>query len=181
MALIWSKKSTGMPVEILSAHSTSPKIPPAKISHCILDIDIHKNEPQIEKHDQRVNPEGWRGSEITVTVAGNWTTYKSRVTAYLQQLAVITPYADFKLTFKGADADNKVCLLLSRPFAISPSARTPSVTSWCIIVDALTRCRPSQRKSSTIRPPLTTSSSGSCSSSRTRKTCRPSFSESYRV
>ena len=47
MALIWSKQSTGMPVDVRSA--TSAKGP---LSMCVLDIDIQKNEPRVKLHEQ---------------------------------------------------------------------------------------------------------------------------------
>ena len=47
MALIWSKKSTGLPIEIQSAHSTDAGRTPAHVSRCILDIDIYRNQPQV--------------------------------------------------------------------------------------------------------------------------------------
>ena len=48
MALIWSKQSTGMPVEVRSA--TAPTRP---ISACVLDIDIQKNECAATSSDAR--------------------------------------------------------------------------------------------------------------------------------
>ena len=42
MALIWSKQSTGMPVEVRSATAAS-----GQLSVCCLDIDIQKNEPRV--------------------------------------------------------------------------------------------------------------------------------------
>lgn len=42
-ALIWSRKSTGLPIEIRTAHVTHAEDPPPeKLSYCKLDIDIHK-------------------------------------------------------------------------------------------------------------------------------------------
>ena len=102
MALIWSKKSTGMPIEIRSAHSTDPKVIPANSSHCILDIDIYKNAPKVELHEKEQNTERWRGADITITVGGNWTTYSGKIKNYFQQLAVITPYANLRLCFTAA-------------------------------------------------------------------------------
>ncbi|DAZ98391.1 TPA: hypothetical protein N0F65_000105, partial [Lagenidium giganteum] len=99
MALIWSKKSTGMPIEISSAHTRKKGITPASVSYCKLDIDIFKNEPNVLVHTKRPNEAGWAGSEITLTIGGNWTTYKARILQYFQQLAIITPYAQFALTF----------------------------------------------------------------------------------
>jgi DNA topoisomerase VI subunit B len=100
MALIWSKKSTGLPIEIRSAHQRKKNQMPSKVSYCKLDIDIFKNEPNILIHTKKDNTEQWTGgSEITLTIGGNWTTYKSRIIQYFQQLAIITPYAQFGLTF----------------------------------------------------------------------------------
>lgn len=42
-ALIWSRKSTGLPIEIRTAYSSSgDAAPPAEMSYCKLDIDIYK-------------------------------------------------------------------------------------------------------------------------------------------
>lgn len=100
MALIWSKKSSGMPVTIESAHSTDPNKAPEFITRCVLDIDISRNEPKVIEHIKMPNPDGWRGTSITVVVGGNWTNYRSRIMTYLQQLAIITPYAELELTYR---------------------------------------------------------------------------------
>jgi len=103
MALIWSKKSTGVPIRIKTAHRLSKTAKtPAKISHCVLDIDIYKNCPRIIEHTQKNNTEGWIGTEMELLIAGNWTTYKSRIVQYLQQLAIITPYAKLEMTYTNA-------------------------------------------------------------------------------
>jgi DNA topoisomerase-6 subunit B len=94
MALVWSKKSTGFPIEVWSA--TSPNKP---ISYCKLDIDIYKNQPRIIKHEQRPNTDNWRGTEITVIIGGKWTSYRAKVVNYLRQLAVITPYAQLRMNY----------------------------------------------------------------------------------
>jgi DNA topoisomerase VI B subunit len=39
------------------------------------------------------------GTELEILIAGNWTTYKARIVQYLQQLAIITPYAQLELTY----------------------------------------------------------------------------------
>lgn len=92
MALIWSKQSTGMPVEVRSAQSASKPV-----SMCVLDIDIQKNEPRVKLHEQRPNEAGWRGSEISLIVGGAWSSYRSYIVKYMRQMAVITPYARFGL------------------------------------------------------------------------------------
>jgi len=68
MALIWAKKSTGLPIDIISAHlgsgvrrgSVGPsesaaggspisRAIPAKVTTCKLDIDIQNNVPQVRE------------------------------------------------------------------------------------------------------------------------------------
>lgn len=44
-------------------------------------------------HEKVANEEKWRGTRIDVVVEGNWTTYKTHIMHYFQQLAIITPYA----------------------------------------------------------------------------------------
>ena len=94
MALIWSKQSTGMPVEVRSATGANKPV-----SACVLDIDIQKNEPRVKLHEQVDNVSGMRGSEISLLVGGAWSSYRSYIVRYLRQMAVITPYARFHLTF----------------------------------------------------------------------------------
>ncbi|KAL7551483.1 hypothetical protein ACHAWF_014693 [Thalassiosira exigua] len=121
MALIWSKKSTGVPIRIKTSHvkgvrgggggnlmteDGERKIGP-KVSHCVLDIDIYKNCPRVLEHKQQTNTEQWIGTEMQVLVAGNWTTYKSRVVQYLQQLAIITPYARLEMEYSNRSDDKK--------------------------------------------------------------------------
>jgi DNA topoisomerase-6 subunit B len=106
MALIWSKKSTGQPIRVKTSHRPSGGAPPSHVSTCCLDIDIYKNEPRVMEHTKSVNKEGWIGTEFELLIAGNWTTYKARIVQYLQQLAIITPYAVLQLTYEN-NADPK--------------------------------------------------------------------------
>lgn len=90
MALIWSKKSTGLPISIKTGYSDKPKQYPLKISNVVLDINIHTNEPNIlenilynffvfsliYKSSQVINNEQWRGSEISLVIGGNWTSIR---------------------------------------------------------------------------------------------------------
>jgi DNA topoisomerase VI B subunit len=99
MALIWSKKSTGVPIKIKTSHMPSPNETGEFVSTCVLDIDIFKNRPRVIEHTKTKNTESWVGTEFEVLIAGNWTTYKSRVVQYLQQLAIITPYAKLEMTY----------------------------------------------------------------------------------
>jgi DNA topoisomerase VI subunit B len=101
MALIWSKKSTGVPIKVTTAHRPKPNSPlPSKYTFCELDIDITNNCPRILQHTRNSNEfKRWEGTELELLIAGNWTTYKARIVQYLQQLAIITPYAQLDLTY----------------------------------------------------------------------------------
>lgn len=99
MALIWSKKSTGVPITITTAHMHTPGENPTHVSTCVLDIDIYKNAPRIIEHSKKPNIDNWTGTKFEVLIAGNWTTYKARIVQYLQQLAIITPYAQLELHY----------------------------------------------------------------------------------
>ena len=59
------------------------------------------------EHKQQSNAEDWIGTEMQVLVAGNWTTYKSRVVQYLQQLAIITPYARLEMAYSNRSDEKK--------------------------------------------------------------------------
>lgn len=99
MALIWSKKSSGLPISVTTAHLNADGRPAAAITTIILDMDIFKNTPRILSHTEVRNTEGWHGVDIGVTIAGKWSTYRQKVLQYFQQLAVITPCANLHVTF----------------------------------------------------------------------------------
>eukprot|EP00898_Chlorokybus_atmophyticus_P006071 jgi/Chlat1/6465/Chrsp45S05966 len=101
MALIWSKMSTGLPIEIWSAKKNQDYI-----SYFKLDIDIHKNTPNIHAQEKAPNAVKWRGSELRVIIEGNWSSYRAKIVQYMRQLAIITPYAHFTFQFV-TDADDK--------------------------------------------------------------------------
>lgn len=103
MALIWSKMSTGLPIEISSSMKAQ-----SYISFCRLDIDIHRNIPHIHLHEKRNNDDWWHGAEIQVVIEGNWTTYRSKILHYMRQMAVITPYAQFLFRFISDAPDKNV-------------------------------------------------------------------------
>ena len=94
MALIWSKMSTGLPIDIRSARKNASQVSVYK-----LDIDIHRNEPNVHASSLEPNTRDWRGTEMSVIILGNWTYYRSKILRYLRQIAVITPYAQFKFSF----------------------------------------------------------------------------------
>lgn len=109
MALIWSKMSTGLPIEITSARRGSPTK-----SFYRLDIDIRRNQPNVHASKLLDNPDGWHGAELSVVIAGNWQYYRAKVMKYLQQIAVITPYSKFTFQYKAEDAKSSFDVTFAR-------------------------------------------------------------------
>ena len=89
------------------------QVPPS-VSTCVLDIDIYKNQPRTEFHEKEDNDEGFIGTEFTVTVGGNWIKYGKFIKRYLQQLAIVTPYADFEFEFVSESASKNVAFHYER-------------------------------------------------------------------
>ena len=102
MALIWAKKSTGMPIEVRTAHCKELKESSKKITYCKLDINIRKNEPKIIQHtlSNQNAEEPFYGTEISVISEGNWRSHGSYIKKYFSELAVVTPYADLSFQYK---------------------------------------------------------------------------------
>ncbi|XP_065866016.1 DNA topoisomerase 6 subunit B isoform X1 [Euphorbia lathyris] len=115
MALIWSKMSTGLPIEISSSMKGQNYI-----SFCRLDIDIHRNLPHVHLHEKRSNNDTWHGAEIQVVIEGNWTTYRSKILHYMRQMAVITPYAQFLFKFVADTSDKNVTVKFARRTDVMP-------------------------------------------------------------
>ncbi|XP_054812102.1 DNA topoisomerase 6 subunit B isoform X1 [Prosopis cineraria] len=115
MALIWSKMSTGLPIEILSSMRNQ-----SYTSFCRLDIDIHRNIPHVHLHEKQESKDRWHGAEIQVVIEGNWTTYRSKILHYMRQMAVITPYAQFLFKFVSDAPDKNVTIRFARRTDVMP-------------------------------------------------------------
>jgi DNA topoisomerase-6 subunit B len=65
--------------------------------------------------DSNTSQDKFVGTEVQVLIAGNWTTYKSRIVQYLQQLAIITPYAALQMQYTNeSDAKRSMFLQYDR-------------------------------------------------------------------
>lgn len=133
MALVWSKKSTGLPIEVWSARQDR------SLSFCKLDIDINKNQPHVITHESTSNINNWRGTEITVTIGGNWTSYSSKVVRYMRELAIITPYAHFTFKYVDQDDSNKSFSIEFKVIYTSMSMRMHVYMCLCISMHYLFR------------------------------------------
>nr|KAJ0227801.1 hypothetical protein LSAT_V11C100048390 [Lactuca sativa] len=90
----------GEPIEICSSMKNENYA-----TRCILDVDIYRNTPHIHLHEKIGGMENWHGAEIKVVIEGNWTAYGSKILEYMRQMAVITPYAEFKFRFVAVTPD----------------------------------------------------------------------------
>jgi DNA topoisomerase VI B subunit len=110
MALIWSKLSTGLPIDVRSTTRAG-----GGVSHYVLDIDIHRNEPNVHSACVEPNPGGaWRGTALGVTIEGSWTYARPKILRYLRQIAVITPYAQFRFAYEGEGGRGSVAAVFAR-------------------------------------------------------------------
>ena len=67
-----------------------------------------RNEPHVHIHKEESNPLKWHGAELSVTILGNWQYYRAKVLRYMRQIAVITPYAQFRFLYKAEDDKNSL-------------------------------------------------------------------------
>lgn len=125
MALIWAKQTTGVPVEVSSCVPGG-----GLISSYTLDINLQQNRPDVQRCEKLANPEKWHGTQISCTIRGAWTSYRSRILTYLRQLAIITPYAELSFRFKseGGRKGADVGLRFRRRTTQMPA--TPSETAY---------------------------------------------------
>ncbi|CAI9270094.1 unnamed protein product [Lactuca saligna] len=125
MVSIWSKMSTGEPIEICSSMKNE-----SYATRCILDVDIYRNTPHIHLHEKIGGMENWHGAEIKVVIEGNWTAYGSKILEYMRQMAVITPYAEFKFRFVAVTLDENGVVEKSYPRLIEEMPPVPVETKY---------------------------------------------------
>uniref|UniRef100_A0A383WIB7 DNA topoisomerase 6 subunit B n=1 Tax=Tetradesmus obliquus TaxID=3088 RepID=A0A383WIB7_TETOB len=115
MALIWSKMTTGLPFSISSALRKQDFR-----SQYELDIDIHKNAPNVHSAAKLPNADGWHGACLSLTIEGNWSSYRAKLLKYLRQIAVITPYAQFSFQYIAEDPKSSLKLTFRRRTDVMP-------------------------------------------------------------
>jgi DNA topoisomerase VI subunit B len=113
--LLWSKMSTGMPMQIRSSLGTSKPV-----SEVDLDLDVFSNSPNIHRHEKVENKDKWRGSQIKVTIGGEFSKYRRYVINYLREMAVITPYARFEMHYRAEDPSKSFDIVHSRRSEVMP-------------------------------------------------------------
>ncbi len=102
MVLIYSQSTIRVPFEIKSRLALSKKKSAEFTSHYKLFIDIVKNAPEIvdstKYSGKSKNQLKVHGTEVTCCFAGTWRRSKRYIFEYLEEMAVITPYASFTIT-----------------------------------------------------------------------------------
>lgn len=101
MVLIYSQSTIRVPFEIKSRLAISKRKTAESTSHYKLFIDIVKNAPEIVEEKKYTgtskNQLKGHGTEVSVCFAGTWSRSKRYIYEYLEEMAVITPYASFKI------------------------------------------------------------------------------------
>lgn len=101
MVLIYSQSTIRVPFEIKSRLALSKRKAAESTSHYKLFIDIVKNAPEIvdvKKYTGKSKGQiKGHGTEVSVCFAGTWSRSKRYILEYLEEMAVITPYAKFKI------------------------------------------------------------------------------------
>jgi DNA topoisomerase-6 subunit B len=99
MVLIYSQSTIRVPFEVKSRVAISKSKANEYTSHYKLFIDIVKNAPEVveeKKYTGRSkNQLKGHGTEVSVCFAGTWSRSKRYINEYIEEMAVITPYASF--------------------------------------------------------------------------------------
>ena len=45
----------------------------------LLSLFVNRNEPNVHKEQQLPNTDSWHGAQLSVTIEGNWTSYRAKV------------------------------------------------------------------------------------------------------
>jgi len=93
MAFLYGQITTHEPLRVISAPVGSDYV-----FDVILRIDIEENKPELLKWDRhKKRRKGLHGCTVEFILEGNWKRAKSYILQYIEQTALITPYAN--LTF----------------------------------------------------------------------------------
>jgi hypothetical protein len=55
-----------------------------------------RNAPNVHSSAKLPNLDGWHGAALSLTIEGNWSSYRAKLLKYMRQIAVITPYAQVR-------------------------------------------------------------------------------------
>lgn len=93
MAFLFGQITTSQPL-----HVTSAPIEGEHIFEVVLRQDIEENKPELVKWERSKNRDNKHGCTLEFTLEGNWRHAKRYILEYIEQTALITPYAHLKFT-----------------------------------------------------------------------------------
>jgi DNA topoisomerase-6 subunit B len=115
MAFLFGQITTSEPLQVVSAPAGGEHI-----FDVVLRQDIEENKPELVKWERRKNREKQHGCTLEFTLEGNWRSAKRYIIEYIEQTALITPYAS--LTFTGP---NGTAHKFKRSVKVLPPPPTP--------------------------------------------------------
>jgi len=93
MAFLFGQITTSEPL-----HVTSAPVGGDHVFEVLLRQDIEENKPELMKWERRKNRNDEHGCTLEFTLEGNWRTAKRYILDYIEQTALITPYANLTFT-----------------------------------------------------------------------------------
>jgi DNA topoisomerase-6 subunit B len=93
MAFLFGQISTSEPLHVISAPVGGDTIFDVKMRQ-----DIQENKPELLKWERAKNKTGIHGCTLEFTLEGNWTQARRFILDYIEQTALVTPYAHLVFT-----------------------------------------------------------------------------------
>ncbi|MFX1509061.1 MAG: DNA topoisomerase VI subunit B [Promethearchaeota archaeon] len=93
MAFLFGQITTSEPLQVISA-----PLDGEHVFDVMLRQDIEENKPELMKWERRKNRDNDHGCILEFTLEGNWRSAKRYIIDYIQQTALITPYASLTFT-----------------------------------------------------------------------------------
>ncbi|MFW9984548.1 MAG: DNA topoisomerase VI subunit B [Candidatus Odinarchaeota archaeon] len=138
MAFLFGQITTSEPLQVLSA-----PIGGDHIFDVVLRQDIEENKPELVKWERRKNREKKHGCTLEFTLEGNWRSAKRYIIDYIEQTALITPYASLTFTEPDGTAHKfkrSVKVLPPPPTPVNPHPKGMDIEQLSrIIEDTKTR------------------------------------------
>jgi len=133
MAFLFGQITTSEPLRV-----TSAPVGGDHVFEVLLRQDIEENKPELMKWERRKNRNDEHGCTLEFTLEGNWRTAKRYILDYIEQTALITPYAN--LTFTEPDGTvhkykRTVKSLPSPPQSVNPHPKGMDIEQLSRVVE----------------------------------------------
>lgn len=118
MAFLYGQITTSEPLQVITAPADGDHI-----FDVVLRQDIEENKPELVKWERRKNREKKHGCTLEFILEGNWRSAKRYIIDYIEQTALITPYAN--ITFSEPDGTVHKYKRSSKSLPAPPSPVNP--------------------------------------------------------